>query len=68
MLADLDPNTIGVGFMVATLTTLYGFIAVTGFLIADMRRSFRAPPPLPPAEGMEEAKRIIDNVVAGERW
>ena len=67
MLADLDPNTIGAGFMVSSLTTLYGFIAAAGFLIADMRRSFRDPPPQPPVEGMEEAKRIIDNVVAGEQ-
>jgi hypothetical protein len=45
------------------LTTLYAFIAAAGFLISDMRRGFRDPPPVPPTEDMEQAKAIIDKAV-----
>jgi hypothetical protein len=66
-LADLDPVKIGPNFMMSMLTTLYAFIGAAGFFIADMYSSFRTPPPLPPAEGTEQAKEIIDNVIKGER-
>ena len=49
--------------VVALLPTLYAFIAAAGFLIGDMRRCFKNPPPAPPAEGAEQAKEIIDRVV-----
>jgi hypothetical protein len=67
MLADLDPDKIGSGFYVCMLTTFYAFIAAAGFLIADMRRGFQDPPPVPPAEGMEQAKAIIDKAVEDEQ-
>jgi hypothetical protein len=70
MLVDLDPELIGVGFFVSMLTTLYAFIAAAGFLLADMcRRSgdYGVPSSPVPCEGIEQAKEIIDNVVARER-
>jgi len=67
MLANLNPELVGAGFSVAMLTTLYGFIAAAGFLIADMRRGFKDPLTLPPVEGTEQAKGIIDRAVENER-
>ena len=67
MLADFAPDLAGAGFAVAMLTTLFGFIAAAGFLIADIRHGFKDPPSLPPAEGTEQAKAIIDRAVESER-
>ena|GEM_PF-2229433 len=64
MLSSLDLDTFGIGYVIAMNTTLYGFIAAAGFLIVDMMlRGFNDSPPLPPAEGTEQAKEIIDRVV-----
>jgi len=63
MLSDFEPEHLGAGSVIALLTTLYAFLAAAGFLIADMWNSFRDPPPVPPAEGTEQAKEIIDRAV-----
>ena len=71
MFSDLNPQTIGSGFMVAMLTTLYGFFAAIGFLMVDMLRSDSGDygvPASPALSGeMEQAKEIIDKVVEKER-
>jgi hypothetical protein len=67
MLADLDPDRVAVDFLVTMLSTLYAFIAAAGFLLADIIRGFKDPPPLPPAEGAEHAKEIIDRAVEAQR-
>jgi len=80
ILSDLDPNSLGASFAVAILTTLYAFIGAAGFLIMDVRHAFKEVPndspssdlraatdTVPPAEGMEQAKEIIDRVVERER-
>ena len=63
MLSSLNLDTFGIGYVIAMNTTLYGFIAAAGFLIVDMLRGFNDSPSLPPAEGTEEAKEIIDRAV-----
>jgi hypothetical protein len=69
MLANLNPDTICAGFMVLTLTTLYGFIAAIGFLIVDSIKSGNDKTPSSPAlsDETEQAKQIIDRVVEKER-
>ncbi len=65
MLCDLDPNTIAAGFMVAMLTSLYGFAAAGFFLVVDMVRDPREsfPSDESPSKESEQAKRIVDNAV-----
>ena len=71
MLCDFKPEYFGAGVLVSMLTTLYGFIAAAGFLIADVISPGTAmrsvPGSLDGSEDIEQAKQIIDNVVERER-
>ena len=78
MLSDVNPETIGSGFSVTMLTTLYAFVAAIGFLIVDMTwsgwtgnytTSQCSPPLSSPAfsESVEQAKEILDRTVENER-
>lgn len=74
MLTDIKPNLpdlFASGCVVAMLTTLYAFVAAIGFLIADMRSASKdggvPPSSSAPLEDTEQAKEIIENVVARER-
>jgi len=71
MLSDLNPKTIGTGFLVSMLTTLYGFLAAAGFLIVDMVKSGDygrvSSSSSDASEGTEQAREIIDRVVEKER-
>jgi len=68
-LANFDPETIGTGFFISMLTTLYGFLAAAGFLIADMVKSGDYGRGVPSfselSEGTEQGKEILDR--AGEK-
>ena len=64
MLANLDLKTFAPAVMCSMLSTLYGFVAAAGFLIADVRNTAttgRSSFAL--SEEAEQAKKIIDNVV-----
>jgi hypothetical protein len=68
--SDVDPELLDLCFLLCMLTTFYAFLAAACFLLSDMcRRSGDCGVRLSPAscEGIEEAKEIIDNVVARER-
>jgi len=71
VLTHLNPQTFGAGYFVSMLTTLYGFLAAAGFLIADMVKSGDygrvVPSSSEPSEGTEQAKEILDRAVEKER-
>jgi len=71
MLSNLNPDTLGPGLAVSLITAFYSLIVAIGFLIADIRsesgNSGVPSSPVPLDENTEQAKEIIDNVVAKER-